>query len=366
MKNRIVRVEAFEIKTPLPKSFSLGAIEIAFREYSIVRIYDNEGNCGSAYSLSRTAPVSAVVNKMLTPVLIDSVFDNYAKLYEKMVAANVCMGNSGLFWRALSLLDCAFYDLKARAEKIPLCDSLTTKRSGYKTLLVGGYPTADETEESFKNEIKFLYGLNPNGIKIGSTVDYIKDCERIAWAREIVPSDFPIMVDTYWTGSKNGNIHSDIKAWEKVNVGWIEDPFNFEDNDNLVKLKGETTVPIAAGDEQTSYYQFEIKLKNKSIDVMRLDATVCGGITGFIKLCELAKKYSVPVSTHVYPQLHAHLGAAIENVEWVESIVPELGLESVELAMNNQMDNNDGIHLPEGLGNGIEWDESKLQLYRMN
>lgn len=366
MSNRIVRVEAFEIKTPLPRSFSLGDIDIAYREYTVVRVYDNSGNCGSMYALSRNAPISAVVKKMLMPIVLDTKFKDYAKLYEKMVASNVCSGSNGLFWRALSLLDCAIYDLMARAQGKMLCDMLAQNRSDYKTLLVGGYPIGDETKESFKKEMEFIYSLNPDGIKIGSTVDYIKDCTRIAWAREIVPDSFPLMVDVYWTGSSNERIHTDIKEWEKVNVAWIEDPFNFEDNENFVKLKSETTTPIAAGDEQTSIYQFETKLKNKCIDYVRLDATVCGGVTGFTKICNLAQKYSVPVSAHVYPHLHTHLAAAIKNVEWVEYIVPELGLESAQLAWKCEMDYKNGIQLPKGLGNGLEWDETKLQLYRTN
>src|SRR5690606_24017223 len=106
-------LEAFEIVLPLPEPLRLGEITIPHREYTIVRVVDEDGVTGTAYGLSRNAPISAIVSKTIAPSWRKARLDTYPALYAQTVNANVALGTNGLFWRALSLADCAVHDLLA-------------------------------------------------------------------------------------------------------------------------------------------------------------------------------------------------------------------------------------------------------------
>lgn len=365
MSGILTKLEAFEIILPLPKQLQLGEIVIPHREYTIVRAHDGDGNVGTAYNLSRNAPVAATVQKTVAPFLEGKPFADYDALYAQAVKANTPLGTNGIFWRALSLADCAIHDLLAQRANMPLYEFLGGDFQVTPTMLVGGYPLPSETAVSLTEEIQSLASCNPSGIKIGSASDYAKDTKRLRTCREAMPDGPPLMIDLYWNASDAASLGVEAQKWAEFNMGWIEDPFPFDDFENISQLAKMLPYPVAVGDEQSGTRHFERLMDDGLVSVLRLDATVCGGVKAFVQICKQAAKRNIPVSCHVYQFLHTQLAAAIPNVKWVEVILPKLGLESIHLVRTSDLTWQDGGFAPSKKpGVGYEWDEDALAYYR--
>jgi L-alanine-DL-glutamate epimerase-like enolase superfamily enzyme len=359
----IARVEAFTIRLPLPRELRLGAMVIRDREYVFVRLYDDAGTCGTAYHLSRSAPIAAVVHRTLLPYWQGQPLDEHPRLYAHSVRANVALGTNGIFWRALSLVDCALYDLLARRAGQSAAAYLGGRLRPVPAMMVGGYPVPDASLADLQAEAQQLAALRPTAIKIGATTDPYLDTQRLAACRQVLPRDLPLMIDYYWSVEDVTAFASAAQGWGELNIGWLEDPVAFDDYDGLAYLAQHMPCPVAVGDEQSGVRQFT-HLMDAGIGIVRLDATVCGGVRAFVAIASMAAARGLRVACHVYHHIHAQLACAVPGVAWVETMPHWGGLDAAHLVMQHDLALRDGTLHPQGTGWGWDWDEDKLAYYR--
>src|SRR5690606_31774883 len=104
------------------------------------------------------------------------------------------------------------------------------------TILVGGYPLPDETASSLAEQMSLMGAYHPAGIKIGSCSDYARDTARLAACREAMPAGPPLMIDLYWNARDAEALAAEAVTWAAYDMGWIEDPFPFDDFHSLATL----------------------------------------------------------------------------------------------------------------------------------
>ena len=365
MTTTIRTVDAFEIVLPLPEPLRLGEITVPHREYTIVRITDEDGVVGTAYGLSRNAPIGRVLLKAIAPSWRGSPLADYRSTYARTVKANVPLGSNGIFWRALSLVDCAVHDLLARRAGQPLYAYLGGARRVVPALLVGGYPLTSETDESLGQQMALMQTYNPYGIKIGSSSDYTRDTRRLETCRRTLGGGPPLMIDLYWNAADADTLGTEAVKWAAYNMGWIEDPFPFDDFGNLARLSEILPYPVAVGDEQSGLLHFRHLMDRGRIGIVRLDATVCGGVSAFIEISRMAAERNLAVACHLFHFLHTHLAAALPNVLCVEYMLPALHLDAIQQVWEKDLTWEDGGFAPPSRpGLGHRWDEERLAYYR--
>lgn len=365
MSNRIAMIEAFEVSVPLPQPLELGAISITRREYVLVRIRDDEGRCGNAVGLSRNAPVAETVVRTIASRLTGRLFEDYDDHYNTIVKENAPLGTNGIFWRALSLVDCAVYDLLAQRSGKPLFAYLNGRQRPVPCALVGGYPLSTETPASLQDQALEMEKLNAAVIKIGSCGDFARDTERLATIRDAVPQGPPLAIDLYWQCPSHKKLLVAAKQWERLNMAWIEDPFAFDDYASTSKLSEQLSYAVGIGDEQTGFRNFERLITEGRIGVVRIDATVCGGIRAFLRIASLAADHGLPVSCHLFHQLHAQLACAAPAVKWVEQFLPHAGLDCLHLLLRSEPPLRNGTITGESGCKSIwDWDEKSIDVYR--
>lgn len=364
MSGTLVEIESFEVVAPLPAPLKIGGMEIHDRQYTLVRMRDDDGVEGVSYGLSRNAPVAETVTRAIAPTWKNRAIDDHEALYDSSISNNVCLGTHGVFWRALSLCDCAFYDLLAKRADVGLGEYLGGKKRTVKMLLVGGYPSPEETLDSLANQVKDLAAFKPDGIKIASCMDFARDTVRLQTCRDALGPELPLMIDLFWQVNDAKAFVRAVRPWQDLNLGWIEDPVAFDDYEALETIKRELDVIVAMGDEQSGQRAFERLLKPGRVDVLRLDATVCGGVRAFTKAAAMADRHGRSVAGHVFDQLHYQLAAATPNLEWIERMPESLGLDSAHLLWSNGGDRDDGQLDPQRPGVGIEWDWNAVERYR--
>lgn len=365
MSDKIIAIEAFDVVVPLPQPLQLGSLRISNREYVIVRIRDREGRFGTAVGLTRNAPIAQTVLRTVAPHLLDRPFEDYHTLYNAAEQANAPLGTNGIFWRALSLVDCAMYDLLAQRAEKPLYAFLNGKVRSVPCVLVGGYPLPTETTASLQEQARKMTALNAAVIKIGSCGDFARDTQRLKDIRDAVPDGPPLAIDLYWQCRSHDDLLHEASRWEPLRMAWVEDPFAFEDYKSAAALSRGLSYPVAIGDEQTGERNFERLMDEGRIGVVRLDATVCGGVQAFLRIAKAADERGLPVSCHVFHHLHVHLACAAPAVKYVEQFLPGLGLDSLDQLWNTDLPLHNGKLTPlDNPGSIWDWNEEKINQYR--
>lgn len=214
-------------------------------------------------------------------------------------------GNCGLAMMAVSAVDNALWDLKAKLFNIPVCDLLGKARESILIYGSGGFTnySSEQLQQQFGNWRD--EGIQYMKMKIGS--DPSKDVQRVSEARQIIGSEKGLFVDA--NGAYTVKQALDKAAqFEQFGVSWFEEPVT---SDNLSGLKfiRERVPPgmnVAAGEYGSNLPYFNRMLNNGSVDVLQADATRCGGISNYLKAGYLAEAHQIPFSSHCAPWLHLH------------------------------------------------------------
>jgi len=253
----------------------------------------------------------------------------------------------------------------SRRAGLPLCQFLGGTQTPVPCLMVGGYPSQDETLDSLSSEMKKMAKLSFAGVKIGSSGNFDQDTRRLAACRDASPDGPPLMIDLYWQCDHGEDLLRHAVDWIPFRMGWIEDPVGFDDFRSAALLASHLPYPVAIGDEQSGLRHFERLMDDGGVRVVRLDATVCGGITGFRAIAQAAADRGLRVACHLFSELHTHLAAATKGVEYVEMFFPEAGLDSFNLVTNSEIKVADGYLMASSTpGIGYDWNEDALKHYR--
>lgn len=359
---KLARLTAYEVRVTLPKPLLLGAIAMREREYVMAEVEDEHGLRGYGVALTRDAPVGETIRRLIEPRWVGRSLDDYPVLYDETLKAHRFLGTNGIYWRAISLVDCAVHDLLAKAAGVPLCVYLGGKIQPVAVTLAGCYPTQDETPETLASLMADMERYGAAGIKITSSSDYARDTERLRICREALQSPIPFINDLYSQVPDVQTLLPWAQRWGELNMLWLEDPFWFDEFDAMAELARQLPYPVAVGDEQSGLTHFEHLMHYGQIGIVRLDATVCGGVTGFRRIARAAEERGRYVSSHIFHHLHVHLAAAIPNVRWIEYMLPQAHIDGFSQVVTNDLRWEQGHLVPDDVpGVQYVWGSSVLE-----
>ena len=218
---------------------------------------------------------------------------------------------------AISAVDVALWDLKARILDVSLADLLGRVRAGTEAYGSGGFTSYpdDRLAEQLGNWADA--GLKAVKMKVGR--DARRDVQRVNAARAAIGPDVELYVDANGAhGAKTALAQA--QAYAGYGVTWFEEPVSSDDLPGLrlVREQGPAGMRIAAGEYGYTPWYFSDMLRERAVDVLQADATRCGGVTGFLTASSIAEGYHVPLSAHTAPSLHAQIGAACRNLINIE------------------------------------------------
>ncbi len=226
----------------------------------------------------------------------------------------------GLAGMALSAVDVALWELKARLVGVPLADLFGRARTAVPVYGSGGFTTFSDTELRERlSELVHDQGVTAVKIKIaeGWGHNERRDLHRIEVAREAVGTAPALMVDA------NGGYQ--VKQAARVardaaqfGVDWFEEPVSSDHLEDLALLRGIIEPEVTAGEYGTDPTYFRRMCEAGAVDCLQIDATRAGGYTGFLAGAAVADSFGLQVSAHCAPTLHAPVCAAVPNLRHVE------------------------------------------------
>ncbi len=322
MSERIVALRAREVVVPLPRPFRVGPMLVARREYALVEAVGASGLRGVAYALTRGAPVVEAIEKLFAPLVVGRETGEVDSVFRDCFRATIAVGRVGLVMRALSLVDIALWDLRARAEGAPLWRALGGSDPTVEAMIVSGYPTG-EPAERVAAHCAALARQGWRRQKVARFPDP-RDLELVLAAAETVPGGIDFVVDAGWIWESAREAAAEIGKWPPVRLAWLEDPLPPENARSYLELRELVDVPLGAGDELTDPFVLERLLELDAVDVVRLDVTTLGGVTGTLRAAASVVAAGRPISFHVYPETSIHLAAVLPGAT-VELFEPDDG-----------------------------------------
>ena len=236
------------------------------------------------------------------------------------------LGTRGLVMHAISAVDIAWWDLKAHLLDVPLVTLFGQCRPDVPVYGSGGFTTLTDVELAEQVREWRAAGCTAMKIKIGESwgTRTDRDLHRVERLRELAGPDVALMADANG-GYRIGQARRVGIALDELGVVWFEEPVSSDDPAGLANLRGALRCDIAAGEYAADV--FEIGHLLPAVDCLQLDATRCGGYTGWLRGAALAQAHNLDVSAHCAPALHAPIAAAVPNLRHVEWFTDHARLE---------------------------------------
>jgi L-alanine-DL-glutamate epimerase-like enolase superfamily enzyme len=311
-----IRAAVYDIPTDAPEADGT----LAWDHTTMVVVTAVAGGTeGIGWSYAAGA-AAAVVNDLLKPAAVGRSALDVPAIAEDLARALRNAGRPGIGATALSALDIALWDLKARLLGVPVADLLGRARDHVPVYGSGGFTSYDErqTREQLTGWVDGDQ-IPRVKIKIGESWggDEGRDLSRVALAREIIGPDTALYVDANggYTAAQAVRM---ADRMEDYGVTWFEEPVSSRDPAGLAAIRGQVRPDVAAGEYVWALADAATLLDAGAVDCLQLDVTRCGGITDFVRGAALAAAHNLQVSGHCAPSLHAQVGAAVPNLRHVE------------------------------------------------
>jgi L-alanine-DL-glutamate epimerase-like enolase superfamily enzyme len=300
-----VRVSGYTIPTQTPEAD--GTYEWDSTTIVIVEITSG-GKKGLGYTYADTATAKLIEDKLKNVVLGRDAM-SVSSVWISMAHSIRNLGRPGICSMAISAVDTALWDLKARLLDLPLVSLFGQVRETMPIYGSGGF--TNYTNEKLQQQLRgwVEQGITRVKMKIGRDAGI--DIERVAAARKAIGDDVELFVDANGAYSRKQAL-GQARAFEECDVRWFEEPVSSDDLEGLRLLRdrGPARMDIAAGEYGYDIDYFERMLEAGAVDVLQADATRCGGFTGLLQAATLCEANHVPLSAHCAPALHIHVGCA--------------------------------------------------------
>ncbi len=345
-----VDVRAYTIATDAPEAD--GTLDWDSTTIVIVHA-EGGGERGLGYTYADVATAKLIESK-LARIVVGADASSPQAAWERMVVATRNLGRPGIASMALSAVDTALWDLKARLCGIALCTLLGQARTSVPVYGSGGFTSYSHDRLAEQLAAWVEMGIPRVKMKVGSEPS--RDPERVRAARAGIGRGPELFVDANGAYSRKQALALAERFREQAGVSWFEEPVSSDDLEGLRLLRdrGPAGMTIAAGEYGYDLPYFARMLSSGAVDVIQADVTRCGGITELLRVDGLCRGHQVPLSLHCGPAIHVHPASALDRLAHLEYFHDHVRIEA--MLFDGVPALRDGALVPEPSrnGNGLE------------
>ena len=308
-----VTVAAYKVPTDAPEgdgTYTWDATTLVLVEIT------GGGKTGLGYTYADTA-TALLIRDMLAGVVKGQDAMNIPGAWNTMVHAIRNLGRPGIASMAISAVDVALWDLKARLLDLPLVTLLGAARDAVPVYGSGGFTTYSPQQLRDQLGGWVAEGIPRVKMKIGAHP--ADDLNRVRIAREAIGPNAQLYVDANGAYTRKQALQQ-ADAFAELGVVWFEEPVSSDDLDGLrlIRDRAPAGMNIAAGEYGYDQWYFRRMLDAGAVDVLQADGSRCAGITGFLRVSGLTEAHHLSLSAHCAPSLHLHPCCAIPQVWPIE------------------------------------------------
>lgn len=350
-------IEARAVLLKLARPIAVRIATVTDWPVILVDLHTEEGVVGRSY-------LQTVIPKAVN-YLVPALHDLGAMLKGKRIApiefydlarkSLHFVGYEGMSMMAVSGLDMAAWDALSKSAGVPLCAMLggsVGPVDAYNSNALWLKEPAAVAEEAV--ELRDEGDFKALKLRLGR--ERLKDdLATIDAVRNAVGEEIELMVD-FNQGLHLGEALERCHAIDDLGLGWIEEPLVYDNYAGCAQLAAELKTPIQIGENFYGPRELHKALQAKAFDYVMPDFTRIGGVTGWLRAAAIAGVAGVPVSTHLHPEVAAHVMRVTETAHWLEWV------DWVDPVLQKPFDIKDSrIHVPDVPGIGIEWNEEVVK-----
>jgi L-alanine-DL-glutamate epimerase-like enolase superfamily enzyme len=308
------KVQVYTVPTDAPEAD--GTFAWASTTMVLVTI-DAGDKSGIGYTYADAA-TGKLVKTLLEKVVDGRAAFDHGAILQSLYHQVRNSGETGISTMAISAIDNALWDLRARLLDTSLVDLLGAVRDGIPVYGSGGFTTYNDeqltkqlggwAEEGF-SMVKMKIGTHPKD-----------DARRAVVARKAIGDVTELFVDANGAYTVTQALTMSHAFADASNVRWIEEPVSSDNLTGLCEVRSRAPLgmDIAAGEYGYTAWYFDRMLKANAVTVLQADATRCGGISGFLNVGALCWAANVPLSSHCGPSMHVHVCCAVPRAIHME------------------------------------------------
>jgi mandelate racemase len=353
---RELRVRAVHAPMSLPLQTSSGTIGIA--PLVLIDLHTEEGITGCAYLFCYTLLVLKPVIQLLanlTPVIRGGAVSPL-DLDRKLQSQFRLLGAKGIVAMALAGIDMAAWDALAKAQGMPLARALggePRRIPAYNSCglgMIGAERAAAEAQQLAAPGFKAIK------VRLGYA-DLKTDLAVVRAVKRAIGDDIQLMSD-YNQALTVPEAIKRIQALDGEGLYWIEEPTLADDYAGYARIRSKAGTPIQMGENWWGPHEMAKCVAADACDLGMPDAMKIGGVTGWLRAAAIAESAGLPVSSHLFPEISAHLLAVSPTCHWLEYVDWAAPILQEPL----RIDGGYAI-APDVPGNGISWDEVSVKRY---
>ncbi|MGZ3839974.1 MAG: enolase C-terminal domain-like protein [Flavisolibacter sp.] len=301
-------VSAYKIPTDAPEADGT----IKWNSTTLILVELEAANVvGIGYTYGNSVIAAFIVKELKALVIGENALD-IGRITNQMIRHIRNDGVCGIAMMAVSAVDNALWDLKAKLFQVPLCQLLGAVRSGMKVYGSGGFTSynPNQLQQQLGDWVK--EGISSVKMKVGAQPEV--DKERVKQAREAIGEDTELFVDANGAYTVKDALKK-AGEFSAFNISWFEEPVSSDHLKGLhfIRCHVPEAIRIAAGEYGYNLPYFESMLHAEAVDILQADATRCGGISGFLKAGHLSEAHQLSFSSHCAPSLHLHATVSLSN-----------------------------------------------------
>ena len=314
----------FTIPTDFPESD--GTYEWDRTTLVLVHI-EAGGHTGIGYTYADES-TATLIRTQLAPLLIGTDAFNVSAAWNRMVHSIRNLGRPGIASMAISAVDTALWDLKAKLLEVPLVQLFGQVHDRVPIYGSGGFTSYTDQQLTSQLAGWVEQGITRVKMKIGR--DAHRDIERVRVAREAIGPATELFVDANGAYSRKQALQQ-AESFRDQGVSWFEEPVSSDDLEGLRLLRDRApaAMDIAAGEYGYDIDYFRRMLEAGAVDVLQADATRCAGFTGFLQAATLCQAFHLSLSAHCAPALHVHVACATTPMRHIEYFHDHIRIENM-------------------------------------
>jgi L-alanine-DL-glutamate epimerase-like enolase superfamily enzyme len=307
-----MRVQTFEIPADEPESD--GTLEWDSTTVVVVEV-DAAGETGVGYTYA-DASAAQLIESKLAPLMDahDPMAPPATWMRMRAVLRNV--GQQGLGAMAISAVDIALWDLKAKLLGVRLADALPRFHAAVPIYGSGGFTSY--SPERLQEQLRGWVGQGIGRVKIKVGRDPASDPERLDAARLAIGPDVELMVDANGAFDRTQALAWAQRYRDEWNVTWLEEPVSSEDLEGMAFVRDHSPPGIAIAAGEYAWGLADLARMGRCVDVLQADVTRCGGVSAFIRADGIARAHGIPLSAHCAPAASMHACCACESLAHLE------------------------------------------------